>query len=60
MKQRSPINIKPSHRGMLHEDLGIAQGKSIPQAKLRQAKNSPDPAERKRATFAINASKWGK
>ncbi len=52
------IHIKPSHKGLLHEDLGVPAGSPIPAKKLAAAKNSDDPAERKRATFAANAKKW--
>ena len=52
------IYIKKSHKGMLHRDLGVAQGKPIPASKLAKAKNSSSPAVRKRATFAANAKKW--
>lgn len=52
------INIKPSHKGELHSELGVPQGQKIPSDKLAQAKNSSNPAERKRATFAQNAKKW--
>ena len=52
------INIKPANRGLLHKNLGVAQGKKIPVDMLQSAKNSSDPAERKRATFAMNARKW--
>jgi hypothetical protein len=54
------IAIKPSHKGLLHKDLGVKQGTPIPESKLEAAKNSSDPAERKRATFAINARMWNK
>ena len=43
------IAIKSSHKGLLHEDLGVPQGENIPAAKLREARNSADPAVRKRA-----------
>ena len=52
------IKIKPSHRGLLHKDLGIPTGKPIPAKKLEKAAHSSSPAERKRATFAENAKKW--
>lgn len=52
------IEIKPSHKGLLHKSLGVPQGKKIPAKKLAAAKNSPDAATRKRATFAENAKKW--
>lgn len=46
--------IKKSHRGLLHEDLGVPKGQKIPAAKLAQALRSPDPAVKKRAVFAKN------
>jgi len=52
------IKIKPSHKGLLNKNLGVAQGKPIPASKLAKAKNSSSPAIRKRATFAANAKKW--
>lgn len=56
----SGIHIKPSHKGLLHEDLGVPQGQPIPAAKLASAENSDNPAIRKRAVFAENAKSWGK
>lgn len=55
---KSGIHIKPSHKGLLHKELGVKAGEKIPASKLTKAKNSSDPAERKRATFAENAKKW--
>lgn len=52
------IKIKPSHKGLLHKDLGVPADKPIPAGKLAKAKNSKNPAVRKRATFAENAKKW--
>jgi hypothetical protein len=54
------INIKPSHEGLLHKDLGVKKGKKLTVAEEEKAKHSEDPAERKRATFALNARKWNK
>lgn len=54
------IKIKPSHKGLLHKDLGIAKGKKIPVAKMEKAKSKADPAEKKRIVFAENAKKWNK
>lgn len=54
------INIKPSHRGLLHKDLGVPAGKPISQAKMDSAKAGASPAERKRITFAENARHWNK
>src|ERR1700688_340482 len=52
------IKIKPSHKGLLHSELGVPKGKSIPAAKLSAAARSSNPAERKRAVFAENAKHW--
>ena len=49
-----PPEIKPSHKGLLHRDLGIPEGESISREKLEAAKHSSDPAVRKRANFALN------
>lgn len=49
--------IKPSHKGLLHRDLGIPEGQPIPISKLEAAKHSKDPAIRRRANFAINFRK---
>lgn len=54
------IAIKPSHKGLLHKELGVALGKKIPASKLAAASKSASPAEQKRITFAENAKKWGK
>jgi hypothetical protein len=54
------INIKPSRKGLLHEKLGVPQGKPIPAGKLATAKQSKSPALRKEATFAENAKGWDK
>lgn len=48
------IHIKPSHRGLLHKELGVPLGKPIPKAKIEKAAHSKNPAERKRAVFAEN------
>lgn len=50
--------IKPSHKGLLHEDTGTPAGEKIPHAKIVAAERSRDPKIRKRAVFAENASRW--
>lgn len=52
------INIKKSHRGLLHKDLGVKPGKKITLGAEEKASHSSSPAVRKRATFAMNARKW--
>ena len=52
---QKPITFQP---GGLHKSLGVPQGQPIPAAKMEAAKASASPAERKRITFAENASKW--
>ena len=46
--------IKPSHRGLLHKQLGVKMGEKIPLEKLNKAAQSDDPKLRKRAIYAIN------
>jgi hypothetical protein len=55
---KSGIHIKPQNKGKLHRELGVAQGKKIPLAKLAKAKKNATPAEKKRIVFAENARKW--
>jgi hypothetical protein len=57
-KAADPIQINPKHKGELHKDLGVPAGQPIPEAKLKAAENSSDPAVRKRAQFADNAKKF--
>lgn len=58
MKKSNPVGIKSSHKGRLHDALGVPQGEKIPAAKLAQAKKSEDPHMRQMATYAANAKKW--
>lgn len=50
--------IKPSHRGLLHAELHVGQGKKIPKKKIRKdlakAKRTGNVAEEKRDVFALN------
>jgi len=52
------IAIQPSHKGLLHKNLGVAPSATIPLSSMLKAKRSPNPALRKRATFAVNARSW--
>lgn len=56
----SGIHIKPSHKGLLHKQLGVPVNKMIPTSMLSKAKKHASPAEKKRIVFAENARKWGK
>jgi hypothetical protein len=60
MAAKKPIRIKPQNKGRLHKRLGVPEGEPIPESKLASAKRSSDPSERKEATFAENARKWGR
>lgn len=40
------------HKGQLHRDLGVPQGKKIPAAKLAQGAHSEDPKVRRRVALA--------
>jgi hypothetical protein len=53
---RKTIHIKKSHEGLLHRELNVPLGQPIPAAKMEKALHSRDPAARKRAQFAVNAS----
>lgn len=59
-KKKSRIYIKPENRGKLRKSTGTKKGKKIPVSKLRKLKKSKNPTTRKRATFAMNARKWGR
>lgn len=59
-KRKSGIYIKPANRGKLRKTAKTKKGKKIPVAKLQQMKRSKNPVTRKRATFALNARKWGR
>lgn len=52
------IEIKPSHKGLLHKDLGVPQGEKIPRSKIEKAAHSPNTALAKRARFAEAAEHW--
>lgn len=56
--RRDPIHIKPSHKGLLHKDLGVPSGQPIPTSKLRSAVHSSNPKVRRRAIFAQNAKRF--
>ena len=55
---KSGIHIKASHKGLLHKNLGVPQGKPIPKTMLMAKLGHANPAVRKRIQFAINAKKW--
>lgn len=44
--------IKPSHKGLLHNHLGIPQGERIGAARIEKAEHSSNPTIRKEADFA--------
>lgn len=52
------IEIKKSHEGRFHRDVGKKPGEKITDADIEKGLKSKDPAERKRANFARNARKW--
>lgn len=52
------INIKKSHRGLLHQKLHVPPGQKIPTSKLEKAAHSKSPALRKEAQFALNSRRW--
>lgn len=54
---RKPM-IKPSHKGRLHANLDVPQGKPIPTAKLAAAKKNAGPSLKKQIQFAQNAKSF--
>ena len=60
MAEKRKIVIKKANRGLLRKETKTAKGKKIPVATLKRLKRDGTPAERKRATFALNARKWKK
>lgn len=52
------IRINPAHAGLLHKELGVKPGKKLSLKQEEKAAHSKNPAERKRANFALNARKW--
>jgi hypothetical protein len=58
LKSGGGIHINPSHKGLLHRDLGIAPGKAISESLMEKAKASAGPAEKRRIVFAENERKW--
>lgn len=52
------IAIKPSHKGWLHQSLGIPEGQKLTLAELDKAARSKSGKVRKEATFAKNARSW--
>lgn len=54
-------DIKPSHRGLLHEMLGVKKGKKIPKSRIRadlkKSKRKGNVAEEKRDVYALNMGK---
>ncbi len=53
-------SIKPSHKGLFHEDLGIPEGQPIPLSRIMRSKKDRSPAIRKRANFALMAKRHWK
>ena len=58
------IEIKKSHKGLLHKELGIKADEPISAGELMRAKSNAkktgNTKEMKRVTFAENARKWNK
>lgn len=58
-KGKSGIHIKKSHKGLLHKNLDVPDGKKIPTSKLA-IKSTDSSVIKKRKQFAINAKSWSK
>jgi hypothetical protein len=49
--------IPKSHKGALHEEMGIPEGKKIPEKKLEKAEHSSNPKLARRAHLAETLKK---
>lgn len=58
MANKSGIHINPAHAGLLHKELGVKPGHKLTLKQEEKALHSKNPAERKRANFALNARKF--
>lgn len=53
--------FKPGgHKGKLHRELGIAEGKKIPAKRLKSAAHSKNPEVKRDAIRAETMKKWNK
>lgn len=48
------------HKGALHKELGVPEGKKIPESKIKKAEHSKNPKLRKRAVLAETLKKMHK
>ena len=48
------------HKGALHEELGVPEGKKIPKSKIKKAEKSKNPTLAKRAHLAETLGKLRK
>ena len=51
--------VNPAHKGNLHKALHVAQGETIPKAKIAKATHSKNPKLRHMAQFAKNVANEG-
>ena len=51
------IRIKPSHKGLLHKNLGVKKGKKLTSKQIA-VKPGDSTAVKRRKIFAQNAKKW--
>jgi hypothetical protein len=62
LEKISSINIKPSHKGLLHKKMGLNEGSAISgnalEAEKDKAKKTGDTKLEKEVVFAENARKW--
>lgn len=57
-EKRASINIKPSHKGLLHKKLGLSQDTPIPGSTLQSAAKGATGKLKKEIVFAENAKHW--
>lgn len=54
------IQKATKNKGALHRELGVPEGKKIPDKKLKKAEKSKNPKTRKRAVLAETLKKMSK
>jgi hypothetical protein len=60
MAEKKWIKGAIKHKGALHKELGVPEGKKIPAKKLKKAEHSKNPKLKKRAILAETLKKMHK
>jgi hypothetical protein len=55
VKKKKTIHLNPEHKGLLHKEMGIKEGKKISTEELEKVKKNASPKKKQRIQFAENA-----